>query len=144
MSLPLKTLSADLPQIPTWPGLVASSMGEIPLGYASKQVPLIQMERLLDQLASFSTLANHIFLDLANQTLAMQQRIHNVSAHLDNLKTQIPAQLDAPQAVQARNFLFTQVVDGLVKMELPATCSRNPQCRPLSLPSTTDAVQHPN
>jgi hypothetical protein len=80
------------------------------------------MERLLDQLCSLSSYVNYVFLDIANQTLDIQQRLGQARATLDAFAQRIPTQMNPPES-KPTSLLFNQEQDGMAMMELSAICS---------------------
>jgi hypothetical protein len=99
MSLPQQLLSAQPFTLPQWPEKLNTTFAE-PI--TLKQIPLAQMERLLDQLSSLSAYANHMFLDIANQTLYLQSRLDRVTSSLETLKDNVPTELPPLEPVSKR------------------------------------------
>ncbi|KAJ8327212.1 Wiskott-Aldrich syndrome protein member 1 [Batrachochytrium dendrobatidis] len=87
MSLPKRVLVAGAPSVsPFTAPSTAASMGvpEPTFIPALRQVTMMQLTRLFDQLSELSIYANEIFVDLANKTLSITERINNVNMILSN------------------------------------------------------------
>ncbi|KAI8915622.1 hypothetical protein EDD86DRAFT_196470 [Gorgonomyces haynaldii] len=98
MSLSQQKLAANPPSLPTW--TASNQLGqamEPQYMYTSKQLPFMQLERLLDQLSSLSTFANTLFLDLANQTIMIQERLTKAGEQLKKIHDTIPQQVNEPK-----------------------------------------------
>lgn len=70
------------------------------------QVPLAQMERLLDQLSSLSAYANHLFLDIGNQTVHLQSRLEKLTLTVEAFHENIPKEPPLLEAVAISNYYF--------------------------------------
>jgi hypothetical protein len=94
MSLPHQLLSAEYFTLPA--ALTPLGIGGITLNLQDsvtpKQIPFAQMERLSDQLVYLSEYSNHLFIDLANQTLRQKERLEKLSETFQRLSTTRPTQ----------------------------------------------------
>ncbi|KAJ3302451.1 Wiskott-Aldrich syndrome protein member 1 [Kappamyces sp. JEL0829] len=93
MALPLKYIpagEAKLPYILSANDSVVAGVVDPPYLIALKQMPYMQLTRLLDQLTDFSHFANDLFLNLANESIRVSERVSSLSGRLDELITRIP------------------------------------------------------
>ncbi|KAH6562670.1 hypothetical protein BASA50_007638 [Batrachochytrium salamandrivorans] len=115
MSLPKRVLTAGSPSVPQFPAPSTAAVLGVPEPMyipALRQVHMMQLTRLFDQLAELSSYANELFIDLANKTLSVTERINNVgsmiaSAHADMglIEEEISA-ADIKKSLQRERFVW--------------------------------------
>eukprot|EP00842_Homolaphlyctis_polyrhiza_P006143 jgi/Hompol1/652/HPOL_001485-RA len=90
MSLPKRVVAAGPTSVPQFSSVsTAANMGVAEPTYIPvlRQVHMMQMTRLFDQLVELSTYANEMFVDLANQTLHLSERITDINHMLEFAKS---------------------------------------------------------
>ena len=81
MSLPFKVISVEAPQLQE----VKGNNIDAPYLYTLKRLPLMQLTRVLDQLTELSAFSNHLFADLGNKTIQLQQRFKNIETRVGSI-----------------------------------------------------------
>ena len=81
MSLPFKVIKVEPPVLQE----VKANNLDAPYLYTLKRIPLMQLTRVLDQLTELSTFSNHLFADLGNKTIQLQQRFKNIETRVGNI-----------------------------------------------------------
>ena len=85
MSLPFKVITIEPPQLQE----IKSNNLDAPYLYTLKRIPLLQLTRVLDQLAELSTFSNQLFADLGNKTIQLQSRFKNIEQRLGNITSNL-------------------------------------------------------
>jgi hypothetical protein len=85
MSLPLSHLRADPIAIKQPPITLKGA----PYLYTVKQMPLLKLTQILDQLTEFSRFSNELFLELANSTIKISDRIKTIESNIETIKLKV-------------------------------------------------------
>jgi hypothetical protein len=87
MSLPLKVIQSEFPVLPE-----PKTTNEVdpPYLFTVKQLPFLQLTRVLDQLAELSAFSNHLFVNLGNRTLLLSEKISRIEHRIQTIVEKVP------------------------------------------------------
>lgn len=68
---------------------ITKNIKDAPYLYTVKQMPLLKLTQILDQLTEFSRFSNELFLELANSTIKLSDRIKTIETNLEAIKLKV-------------------------------------------------------